>query len=333
MALQNALDRLNEAANSQINWTFGNLLRARASRSDWLKCPLLQQLEIGAQINLHAWNELCRRTRESLGNEVDLQRKAESLLAPNSPQFDVNLDDFLAEMLAAIYLSILGHTNITFPTGNNITTDLISDHDGIRYVTEAKNLREPRSLAYVAFAQWNQSRAANPANFNFNAEFLGIDDPFEDLTAEQDTAVRSLIENLPERHRPSTFETTLPGGRRLLVRVTDGVGALIHHGPGPFLVDPVREACKRAVVIKMLEPVRKALTQLYALGVPNDYRKLLFVRWKPPDEIGALGEADEVRTALKNQYESFVRTTFPNFALAILHTYEDLEHTPHAVWV
>jgi hypothetical protein len=244
VALQDALDRLNEPANAQINWTFGNLLQARATRADWLKCPLLQQLETGANLNLNAWNELCRRTRESLANEADLQRKAESLLAPDSPQFDVNLDDFLAEMLGAIYLAeVLGHTNITFPTENNITTDLISECDGIHYVTEAKNLREPRSLAYVAFAQWNQSKAANPAGFAFTADFLRIDDPFDDLTAEQDTAVRNLIEHLPERQRPSTFETTLPGGRRLLVRVADGVGALIHQGPGPFLVDPVREAC------------------------------------------------------------------------------------------
>jgi hypothetical protein len=331
VALQDALARLNEPANSQVNWTFGDLLRARATRADWLKCPLLQQLETGA--DLTAWNELCRRTRDSLANEVDLQRKAESLLAPESPQFDVNLDDFLAEMLGAIYLAeILGHTNVTFPTENNITTDLISECNGISYVTEAKNLREPRSLAYVAFAQWNQSRAANPADFAFTADFLRIDDPFDDLTAEQDTGVRNLIIALPQRQRPSTFETTLPGGRRLLVRVTNGVGALIHQGPGPFLVDPVREACKRAVVIKMLDHLRKALTQLYAVRVPDNYRRLLFVRWKPPDQIGAIGEADEVRTALKNQYESFVRATFPNFALAILHTYEDLEDTPPATW-
>ncbi len=89
-------------------------------------------------------------------------------------------------------------------------------------------------MAYVAFAQWNQSRAANPADFNFTADFLRIDDPFEDLTAEQDTAVRHLITDLPQRQRPSTFETTLPGGRRLLVRITDGVGALIQQGPAPF---------------------------------------------------------------------------------------------------
>lgn len=110
-------------------------------------------------------------------------------------------------------------------------------------------------------------------------------------------------------------------------------GALIHHGPGPFLVGPVREACKRAVVIKMLEHLRKALTQLYSINVPDNYRRLLFIRWKPPEQIGVIGEANEVRTALKNQYETFVRATFPNFALAILHTYENLEDTPHATWV
>jgi hypothetical protein len=110
------LNRLNEPANAQINWTFGNLLRARATRADWLNCPLLQQLETEANQNLNAWNELCRRTRESLANETDLQRKAESLLAPDSQEFDVNLDDFLAEMLGAVYLGeIFGLRTSRFP--------------------------------------------------------------------------------------------------------------------------------------------------------------------------------------------------------------------------
>ena len=59
---EDALNRLIEPANSQINWAFGNLLRARATRADWLKCRLLQQLETGA--NLDAWDELCRRRHE-----------------------------------------------------------------------------------------------------------------------------------------------------------------------------------------------------------------------------------------------------------------------------
>ncbi len=331
MAIEDALRVLTEPANQQINWTLGDLIRERAVRQDWRKCPILVQLETGR--NLGAWNELCRLTRESLANEAELPRKAQALLRPNSPSFDQGLDDFIAEMMAAMYLSALGHTGISFPSEEDpITTDLISVHDGFTYVTEAKNLREPNSLAYVVFAHWNHNRAANPNAFNFTVEFLKIDEPFEDLTAEQAAAIRHLIDTLPGRRRPAVFETTLPDNRVVRVRIADGTGVMLQYGPGPFLVNEVVEECQRAVVMKLLEPARKALTQLYSSAVPTVYRKLLFFRWKPPDAVGAIGEADGVRTVVRDRCQAFIRQFFQNFALAIVHTYERIENTPRAEW-
>jgi hypothetical protein len=289
-------------------------------------------LETGAP-NLNAWNELFRRTREALADEAELPRKARTVLQPDTPSFDSALDDFIAEMLAAQYLSFLAHNDIRFPSEEEpITTDLMSVHEGITYVTEAKNLREPNSLAYVAFARWHHNRAADPAAFNFMAELLEIEDPFEDLTAEQANAVRNLIDTLPNRQRPSTFQTALPGSRVVRIRVADGSGVLVQYGQGPFLVAQVVEECQRAVIIKLLEPVRKALTQLYSTSIPADYRRLLFVRWKPPDRVLAIGEADRVRTVVQDTCQAFIREFFPSFALAILHTGEQMENTPRANW-
>jgi hypothetical protein len=98
------------------------------------------------------------------------------------------------------------------------------------------------------------------------------------------------------------------------------------------LVNEVVERCQRAVVMKLMEPARKALAQLYSTAVPTDYRRLLFVRWKPPDEILAIGETENVRTAVLNNFQAFVRAFFPNFAVAILHTGEQLENSPRAQW-
>jgi hypothetical protein len=255
------------------------------------------------------------------------------LLRADSPSFDLALDDFIAEMLAAQYLSALGHDGVRFlAEGELITTDLMSDHDGITYVTEAKNLREPNSLTYVAFARWHQNRTASPDIFNFTVEFAKLDDPFDDLTAAQVTAVRNFVDALPQRARPSTFQYVLPGGRRMQVRISDGRGGMLRHGPGPFLVNEVVEECQRAVVIKILEPTRKGLAQLYSAAIPADCRRLLFVRWKPPDEVLAIGEADTVRAAVLNNTQVFVRQFFPNFAVTILHTGEQLENVPRAQW-
>lgn len=332
MPLENAMRSLADTRNQQINWAIGDLLRQRAARNDWLQCPLLQHLEVGAA-NLEAWNELFRRTRETLADQDSLRTKAQVLLRPDNANFDHVLDDFIAEMLAAQYLSSLGHSEIRFLSEEEpITADLLSVHNNITYVTEAKNLREPNSLTYVAFARWHHNRVARPDAFKFTVEFLELEDPFEDLTPAQANAVRNLVDALPERQRPSTSLTTLPGGRRVRVRVGEGTGVMLRHGPGPFLVGEVVEECQRAVVIKLLEPARKALTQLYSTAVPTDYRRLLFVRWKTPDEIQAIGEQENVRAAVQNHCEAFIRNFFPNFALTILHTGEEPERTPRANW-
>jgi len=60
------------------------------------------------------------------------------------------------------------------------------------------------------------------------------------------------------------------------------------HGPGRFLVNEVVEECQRAVVTKLLEPTRKALTQLYSTAVPTDYRRSLSFVGSPPTKFSRL---------------------------------------------
>jgi len=332
VALEDALQHLDEEANQEIARAIGDLLRQRAAREDWRECPILQHLETGAP-NLHLWNELFRRTRQALEDDNALPRKAQGILNP-SAGFDLALDDFIAEMIAVQYLAALGHQGIQFPAeGQAVTADVISSRDGITYVTEAKNLRAPNGLSYVAFARWHHDRAAAPQRYNFAVDFLELENPFEDLTPAQAAAVRQLVDDLPERARPATFQVALPGGRTLRVRVSEGERGMMRHGPGPFLVDPLVEECQRAVVVKLMEPTRKALLQLYSAAIPVEWRRLLFIRWKPPEDIGAIGEAERVRTAVRDGLQTLIRQFFPNFAVAIVHTYENLENAPRVAWL
>ena len=331
MAVEDALHSLSGQSNQQIEWAIGSLLRRRAERPDWRQCSVLQQLETGR--NIAAWNELFRMTRQALHDERDLPRKAESLLRPDKASFDENLEDFIAEMMAVVCLRHWGHTDITLPAeGAPITTDVVSAHGASACVTEAKNLREPNSLAYIAFARWHHNQAADPKAFDFEVELLSIDEPFEDLTPEQAVNLRALIDSLPARPRPSVFQRSLPDDRTIRLRVADGKGGMIHHGPGPFLVGPVVDECRRAVVMKLMEPTRKALTQLYSDAVPADYRRLLFVRWKPPEAIGVLDEAGNVRTIVRDNFQKFLCPFFRKFALVIAHTYENLDNVPPPAW-
>jgi hypothetical protein len=155
LALEDALRSLNEKPNENLNWAIGDLLRQRAGRGDWRNCPVLLQLETGYAQSA-GWNELFRCTRAALADEATLPGKAGTLLQPQSESFDLALDDIIAEMLAVQYLAELGHGFIRFPSEQDpITTDLISIREGITYVTEAKNLREPVSLAHTAFRRWH----------------------------------------------------------------------------------------------------------------------------------------------------------------------------------
>lgn len=256
MALEDAIRALEAEANREINAAIGALLRRRAAREDWRESPILQQLETSR--NLAGWNDLFRRTREALADATTVTRKAATVLNPENRSFDEALDDFVAELLAVVYLAALGHTEIRFVfEGEQRSPDLMSVYEAVNYATEAKNLREPRSLTYVAFARWHHNRAAHPEAFNFSVSFSELDDPFEDLTGQQATAVWELVDHLAERQRPSTFVVTLPGDRRIRVRVNEGDAHMIRHGPGPFLVEPVAAACEQAVVLKVLEHAPK----------------------------------------------------------------------------
>jgi len=95
-------------------------------------------------------------------------------------------------------ISLVPREHSLFSEEEPITADLMSTNN------------EPNSLTYVAFARWHHNRGANPGDFNFAVEFLELEDPFEDLTAVQATAIRNLVDTLPQRQRPSTFAVTSP---------------------------------------------------------------------------------------------------------------------------
>jgi hypothetical protein len=318
--------------NAQIEWALGDLLHQRLNREDWHRCILLQQLAT-ANPNLKNWNELIARTRGALDCEEDLRMKASALLRPAHKSFDDSLDDFIAEMLAVLYLAEAGHKQIHFLQDHAaVTVDIQSKYQGVTHFTEAKNLREPRTLSFVAFRRWHHNQVAKPKEFCFQVEFFDLEDPLADLTSEQESAVVSLVDELPNRSRPSTFNFTLPGDRLIRVRVSEGPGVMVRHGSGPFLVAPVVEEAQRSLLVKLLEPARKALVQLYAAGVPDSSRRLLFVRWKLPEEIAPIGEADNIRAFVRGQTETYFRAFFRNFALVIMHTNEDPKDAPKANW-
>lgn len=333
MKKEDVLEALEQDRNEAINWAIGPLLRQRLEQEGWEGIIILQHLG-SERDRLKAWNDLFERARRALSNPDDLVMKASLLLANvKNAKFDDALDDLIAELLAVLYLAAMGHQSIRFlPEGDDITVDLESKFEGLSYYTEVKNLREPRSLSVVAFKRWARNRIISPDKFAFRADLLDLDDPFNDLTPEQESAVNSLVDELPNLKVPSNFVRMLPGERRVRVRLVEGAPVMLRHGSGPFLVGPVVERAQRGLVLKLMDPARKALSQLFRQEVPEDSKRLLVLRWKLPEEIAAIGESENVRSVVHQQTESFLRAFFPNFALAILHTGEDPADAPKATW-
>ena len=337
MSIEDALENLELEENNEIAWAFGDVLREWARRDNWQACIPLQHLETNDG-RVQGWNSLVQTTRQALADATELPAKATQLLLPSKIQFNDVMEDFIAEMHAAQYLHSLGHTDIHFlPDSGAIHTDLQSRMGDQQYVTEAKNLREPRALTKVAFTQWHRNRAMNPQQYAFTATAIDLDDPLGDLTSEQEAAIVVLIDELPTWRRPSRRIRTLKGGRRVSVSVLDGPSILIAYGGGPFRLDGhagVIAKAKRNLLLKLLEHARKALSQLYADPVPNDFRRLLYVRWRPPEQFVVTPEGlEHVRNSMQSQLQAFIGESFLHFAVVITHTSEDREDAPRAHWV
>jgi len=336
MAIEDAIHNLGLDANADIEWAFGDILRLWAQRENWRSVLLLQQLEANHP-NLAIWNDLIHRTRVALADEVELRTKAQAMLSPPSIRFNDVVDDFLAEMLAAQYLHALGHTEIHFVQDDeDVHTDLRSRCGEFSCVTEAKNLREPVALTKVAFSRWNHNRSVDPERYNFTADMVDLDDPLSDLTSEQERAVIALVDDLANWGRPSLRIHSLPGGRRIRVRVSNGTAVMITQGGGPFRVDGdngIVAKGRRGLILKLLEHTRKALGQLYADAVSDNSRRLLFMRWKPPEQFVVVPEAvDQLREDIQTSLRTFLTPAFPRLQVAITHVNERPDQAPKVTW-
>jgi hypothetical protein len=165
---------------------------------------------------------------------------------------------------------------------------------------------------------------------------VDLDDPLSDLSPEQERAVVALVDDLPNWKRPSHRIHSLPGGRRILARVSNGMSVMVTQGGGPFRVDGENGIIangRRGLILKLLEHTRKALGQLYADAVPDNYRRLLFIRWKPPEQFVVAPEAvGQLRAEIQTSLRTFLAPAFPRLQVAITHVNERPDQAPRVAW-
>jgi hypothetical protein len=112
---------------------------------------------------------------------------------------------------------------------------------------------------------------------------------------------------------------------------------MVTQGGGPFRVDGdhgIVANGRRGLILKLLEHTRKALAQLYAEAVPDSFRRLLFVRWKPPEQFLVAPESvDQLRGEIQTSLRTFLSGAFPSLQVAITHTNERPDQAPKVAWI
>src|SRR5262249_26683142 len=151
-------------------WLFNDLLTARARQRDWFLSVPLQQLATGSRSAEQAWNGLIARFRDCLEQRDEALQRVQEISVTD---LDEKLDDFVAEMIAVVYLSQREFSRFHFcPPGNAPLPDLRAVRGGREVFIEVKNLREPNSVANVAISRWHANRANDPERFAFDVDVL-----------------------------------------------------------------------------------------------------------------------------------------------------------------
>jgi hypothetical protein len=315
-----ALRRLLLPENENLNWLLGDLLRARAAEPHWYRCVPLQQLERNLDAQ-NSWNALIRTCRASLAAEGEAQQRARELLNPRIPEFDAKLDDFVAELIAIWQLGREGAGEFHFlDTTEQKSPDLRAERGGQQLYVEVKNLREPDSIELAAFRRWHANQTRDPESFRFDVEIDYGAEP-GNLTAPQREALDAAVDGLSARPRPSSFIVTLPGGLPVTFNTTDGPGIMSSGGPGVLLDDKYYADNAQRLILKSIEQIRKALSQLYNSSIPDEAIKVLFLRWKVPWDL-AVGPSP-IRDTVREGLQDFLGQFFPRLELRIVHNYDE----------
>jgi len=92
-------------------------------------------------------------------------------------------------------------------------------------------------------------------------------------------------------------------------------------GAGLLLDDKYYADNTQRLILKSIDQIRKALSQLYNSAIPAEATKVLFLRWKVPWDL-AVGPA-VIRDTVRDELQNFLGRFFPRLELRIVHNYDE----------
>jgi hypothetical protein len=325
-------------ANPPIKMCFVRVLMERTLMPDWLNNRLIQILLRDVKDKIDIINGFVR----TITNHDDqlLGELFQDKSGANDG-FDAELGDILAEMNALRHVIGDGHSAIRkIPRAKNRTPDYSSTLDGVRYLFEVKNLRQPESVIDYLFIKLYSEKIQFPEVYEGQLLFehsLKLDD-LSPSTPNDRAQIDKLIFQIRSRMESGWHDFIyewVRDGRNDGVRISI-VCKRIDRGKFWFLAMPMssaiqldsqdrRDSLLTPLLRKTQDVVQTALKQLDSNGAPDADRAFILINWqKPPafifDHDGYLESAYRKNVQTMN---SEIQITHPTISIRLLNWWDD----------
>jgi hypothetical protein len=300
-----------EHPSDPVTWLFGDAVerRIRFEQSNDRAMPshLCRHLS-GERLRLR-WAEWIGAYRQSLLNPADAVSKAAEDLQIQCRDFDRNLLDVLAEILAVVRLTALGASDFTALLArtaperprDNSTPDFTCILGGRKAVVEVKNLREHRFAEKVMLEAYLDASVRSGMKPRFALVMLPCDRDALGRNDEGEEEIRNLVATIDEFEPRVDHTVQLPTGRVVRFRLEEGGDS---RDESAITLDDLRkdEILGAEIRHKIQRTARGALKRLHSDSVHNVERRVLALRWELPfyDMLRPSGIAELLRSDLES---------------------------------
>jgi len=295
-----------------INDFFGEMIRSRVKRENWLLNPLVLIILGKREVNLGLIDDMIRRINETSKELITLM-KAE--LTGHENQFDRNMGDLLAELRAIIWIRDQGYNNIKKIEKRAIKTpDFRASKNG-GACFEVKNLRLPITIIDHLFDKLEVMYLLNTKIFDQKQFIIGLapDEVYgRQLTDADKSGIDQLLENIQisidrgQQTAEHTYEIPDVESLKVTLRCnwkSSNVFSMI----GPLRKNAINFSDSRFILSVLFPLIKKtwssigiALDQLYEYDLQDQYDKYVLINWQKPSHFAISDE-------LENRYQEMIK--------------------------
>ena len=314
---------LSKKENEPLCWLFSEPLLSGGS-------TYLGDLLLEGPAQVAFWNSMIDHYRSVLVEPTQAPLKAAKELSLKSKfreERDCRINDFYAEVLAVVTLSLEGYEQFRpIPSDDRFPApDFIAAREAREVAIEVKNLREPTDRINVVAAQrWSRLRADNPQRYNFPVKLLHSHQGV--LTNDAIKRLVTLLDQLPDR-ASDRVEEELEGG--IWIGLQKGTADWIPHlqydcgiGGQRTVMHPAKSAPLsiqsplsfedfdsteeeyHQFFLKIFRVTAEATKQLFSSIVSNDSQRILAMRWESPTGMYEQQSLNEPKRLLENLFQT-----------------------------